>query len=533
MTKRQKSGGVVWLGAVALGLVLVGCGSNTVEGSAVTGVALSEGPVTGTVQLSDSSEEPKQRTVSTRPDGTFSVDVAGLTPPYMLRVAFDEATATKRLYAVTEGNENLDVNSITDVAFSVASGERDEDAVFLQSGREEKRAVLIRARTLLVALQEVLAPLFERYGITDPAIDKAAVRALLEDVSVVRDDGVVTVRNKATGGVIYSGPLDDLASGAFYPENMPAGPGTTPPPATCTYTYGAWGTCQADGTQTRAVLSSSPSGCTGTPVLTQSCTAPPPVLDGAALYTQYCSGCHGTSKLGSSASSIQAAIDANRGGMGSTALRALTAAQIQAIASAGAPPPAACTYTYGTWGTCSAAGTQTRAVLSSTPSGCTGTPVLTQSCTPPPAACTYTYGTWGTCSAAGTQTRAVLSSTPSGCTGTPVLTQSCTPPPAACTYTYSAWGTCSTAGRQTRTVLSSSPSGCSGTPVLSQACTYTAPIDGAALYTQYCSGCHGNSKKGSSASSIQAAIDANRGGMGSTALRALTPAQIQAISTAP
>ena len=73
MTKQTKSGGVVWLGAVALGLALVGCGSNEVQGSAVTGDALSEGPVMGTVALSDSSAQPQQRLVSTRADGSFSV----------------------------------------------------------------------------------------------------------------------------------------------------------------------------------------------------------------------------------------------------------------------------------------------------------------------------------------------------------------------------------------------------------------------------------------------------------------------------
>lgn len=44
--------------------------------------------------------------------------------------------------------------------------------------------------------------------------------------------------------------------------------------AACTYTYGAWSAC-AGGTQTRTVVSASPEGCTGTPVLTQACTAPP------------------------------------------------------------------------------------------------------------------------------------------------------------------------------------------------------------------------------------------------------------------
>ncbi|HET9793928.1 MAG TPA: CARDB domain-containing protein [Thermoanaerobaculia bacterium] len=45
---------------------------------------------------------------------------------------------------------------------------------------------------------------------------------------------------------------------------------------TCTYSYSAWSSCQSDGVQTRTVIASSPAGCTGTPVLTQSCTPPPP-----------------------------------------------------------------------------------------------------------------------------------------------------------------------------------------------------------------------------------------------------------------
>ncbi len=60
-----------------------------------------------------------------------------------------------------------------------------------------------------------------------------------------------------------------------------------------------------------------------------------PVIDGAALYTQYCYGCHGT--LGArTASQIQAAINANRGGMAkflATGSTPLTADQVAAIAA--------------------------------------------------------------------------------------------------------------------------------------------------------------------------------------------------------
>ena len=63
--------------------------------------------------------------------------------------------------------------------------------------------------------------------------------------------------------------------------------------------------------------------------------------------------------------------------------------------------------------------------------------------------------------------------------------------------------------------------------------TNAAALDGAALYTSNCSGCHGplatSSKRGASATAISDAIAGNRGGMGSISL---TPAQIAAIAAA-
>jgi hypothetical protein len=211
---------------------------------------------------------------------------------------------------------------------------------------------------------------------------------LLSVVKITRDrEGNVTITNRETGGLIFSAPLTDLASGVFHPENLPAG---VTPPTACTYTYSDWSACQPDGTQTRTVISSSPDGCTGTLVLTQSCTY-------------------------------------------------------------GQPPVTCSSFTYSDWGACQPDGTQTRTVLTSSPEGCTGgSPVLSQ-------ACTYT------------------------------------PPAVECTsFTYSDWSACQPDGTQTRTVLTSSPDGCTGgTPIVQQACTYTPPIDGAALYGQYCANCHG------------------------------------------
>ena len=182
---------------------------------------------------------------------------------------------------------------------------------------------------LLDDLRQVpqLAPLFDLYRIPNPVVVQddevsAGLIQLLRAVKITISTGTVTISNRATGGVIFSAPQQDLASGVFDAQNLP---GAMAPPSgvTCTsFTYSDWGACQ-NGTQTRTVLTSSPAGCTGgTPVTTQACTSTPP------------------------------------------------------------PAPTCTAFTYSPWGACQPDGTQTRTVVTSLPAGCTGgTPATTQACT--------------------------------------------------------------------------------------------------------------------------------------------------------
>ena len=264
-------------------------------------------------------------------------------------------------------------------AVRASAGEYDPQAR-MDDERDRDDAVS-RFMGTLNALAQVpaLAPLFDEYGLQYPIVvgDDDASAGLIRFLRAVRitlSGGDVVLTNRATGGVIYSAPLSDLAEGSFDPANLPTSGATPPPAPTCTsFTYSAWGACPSSGTQTRTVLTSSPSGCTGgSPVTSQSCTSVPPTP----------------------------------------------------------PPSTTCTsFTYSAWGACQPNDTQTRTVLVASPSGCTGgSPVTSQACTyvPPVTACTYTYSAWGACQSNGTQARTVVSSSPTGCTGTPVLTQSCT-----------------------------------------------------------------------------------------------------------
>jgi mono/diheme cytochrome c family protein len=529
-------------------LAMTGCGGSA-ESQKVSGLVSADAPVSS-VSLKDFSVPANERTSPADANGAFSFDVNGLTPPFMLS-AVDASGTQLAALATGPGTTNLDALT---TAASFMSSEADEQG----DHSATYTSILGKLRTVLAPLFDHYGVKFGddmsessayrkmlqevsftssngQFTVTNKATGAVIYTAPLTNVtsgtlhpenipggttttpppstdgaalytqycagchgalaSSSKKGATATQIQNAINSVGAMSSLKSLTSAQVQAIATALAGSTTPPPAACTYTYSAWGTCQS-GTQTRTVVSSTPAGCTGTPVLSQSCTSTPPVVDGAALYTQYCASCHGalasSSKKGATASQIQSAIN-SVGAMSS--LKSLTSAQVSAIAAAlsGSTTPATCSsFTYSAWGTCSAAGTQTRTVVSSSPAGCTG--------------------------------------------GNPVLSQACTPPPVTCTsFTYSAWGACQSNSTQTRTVASSSPAGCTGgNPVLSQACTYTPPVlDGAALYTQYCASCHGalasSSKTGRTAAQISAAIS-SVGAMSS--LSSLTSAQIQAIATA-
>ena len=409
---------------LAVSIALAGCGGTASapgSSSTVSGFVSADTSV-GSVTLRDSSVPPQERASATDANGAFSFDVDGLAPPFMI-TEVDASGTRQSALAMWPGVTNID--ALTTVAATLPTG----SPVKWDLGRYE---------STLKKLRTALAPLFDHYGVKfgDDVTESKAFRAMLKEVSFTVSSGMFTVTNRATGGAIYSAPRSDVASGVFYPENIPGG--VVHPPPACAYTLGGWGACQPDNMETRAVTASPP-GCTGTPpAASRSCTYVPPV-----------SACTG--------------------------------------------------FTYNAWTppVCPASGRQSRTVATSSPAGCTGgSPSLTQNCTPPP------------------------------------------PPPGICiSFTYTAWtpAVCPASGRQSRTVATSLPAGCTGgSPSLTQTCTPSPPpIDGAALYTQYCASCHGNGKKGAPASLTQSAINNNVGGMGTPSLRALTPAQIQAIATAP
>ena len=514
MTKRFFT--MLMVSAAVMSLVLSGCGSGGGAVSSgsntsqmVQGVAASGAPIVGTVTLNDNSTPPRVMTTASASDGSFAFNVGGLTPPYTLSVSWTDSSGTNQLYSFANGPGTANINPFSNAVFAAAAGVPDIATFTGNPTSAMIRAMMSGLASMDGALRTELSPLFQRYGTSqDPISDTyvanyTGIDAMFDDVIITVSNGMINVTNRQTGAVIFTCPEGNIPSGTFNNANMPGGtgtidgaalyasncsichqtlatstvlgataaqiqaaivsvgsmstlsslpalqiqaiasalsstPSTTTPPAACTYTYNVWGACQSNNTQTRNVLTTSPSGCIGTPLTSQACVYTPPT-------------------------------------------------------------PTACTYTYNTSGPCLSNNTQAITVATALPAGCTGTPATSQACvyTPPtPTACTYTYNTSGPCLSNNTQAITVATALPAGCTGTPATSQACvyTPPtPTACTYTYNAWGACQSNSTQTRTVATSTPTGCTGTPLLSQACVYTPPVSTLTLaqVQTTCTACHG------------------------------------------
>ena len=327
-----------------MSIVITGCGSSgssnapgasQASKSTLFGVALLDTTANGTVTVKDSSVPAQEKTAAIRSNGTYTIDVSGLKSPFLLKAAWTDREGNKRMYSASTKGGRTNINPLSDAAVTAAADGRDPEELYARRDHDDDNRTASNFEEILNSLRTVLSPLFSLYQVSGNAVSgddddegedgdddgedengNTGIGAMFRDVRFEVKDGMLTVTNRQTGGVIFTGSLNDLASGTFSPENMPGAPGTggggttIPPPAACNYTYDAWGACQPNNTQTRNLLSSSPAGCTGTPVLSQACTygspapacgtchAIPPAIGQHSFHVTSmgytCGTCHGT-----------------------------------------------------------------------------------------------------------------------------------------------------------------------------------------------------------------------------------------------
>lgn len=195
------------------------------------GVVASGNPLSGTVYVTDSSYPSKKVSAAINQDGTFSISVAGLTPPLLVKAVGTVVGNLVTLYSFATAPGRVQVNPLTDLLVAAASGAQQRADLFgLYSSHNRASLVTIANRLPQLAPQfrTALQPLLALYGAdtADPfstayRVDHQGLDGLFDDVAITIANGSVTITNKGNGAIIYAGTLDSVGTGTLTTASLP------------------------------------------------------------------------------------------------------------------------------------------------------------------------------------------------------------------------------------------------------------------------------------------------------------------------
>jgi hypothetical protein len=203
--------------------LLTGCRGNggdsaAPQTSSVSGVAAAGAPISGSVTLKD-SKGIERGPVAIDTDGNFSLDVQGLTPPFLLKAASSSRGQTAPLFSVATGAGTANINPFTSVILQLATNI--EPATFYANPALPSPPITSASlEAATKAAHSSLAPIFTKYGITDfsplggryLATPDNKLDAVLDLISFKVENGDLTICNKMDGSILASGSLADTAS---------------------------------------------------------------------------------------------------------------------------------------------------------------------------------------------------------------------------------------------------------------------------------------------------------------------------------
>ena len=213
------------LGAVfsVLLLLVAGCGGGgggSVSTVTVSGVAATGAPIIGTVTLKDKNGVVVGP-VATGNDGSFSVDVTKLTPPFILKAEWTANSQANSLYSAVTGVGTANINPLTHLALQLATNS-DPATVFGGAGNKPDVSKISEASmsTAQGKMKQLLDPLLTKYGVTSFAPVSGAYTAtpdnkldtMLDAVSIQVANGNVSIANKLDGTTLVSGSVADVAT---------------------------------------------------------------------------------------------------------------------------------------------------------------------------------------------------------------------------------------------------------------------------------------------------------------------------------
>ncbi|BCS53146.1 6-bladed beta-propeller [Geobacter sp. SVR] len=214
----------LWMMMVHLAFLLIcltGCAGSGGDGGSppqITGVAAAGLPLAGTVTIKDSSTPTKQLSSTIAEDGSFSFDVTGLAPPFLLQATGSAAGVNYTLHSLSSNPGTCNINPLTDLAVTMANGGQTPADLFANPSLSTMRNLASTLPTSLTSLQTTLTPLFESVGASPHNIindkytaDRQGLDMLFDIASINVSNGSVSIIDKQGGEEIL--PSTPITSG--------------------------------------------------------------------------------------------------------------------------------------------------------------------------------------------------------------------------------------------------------------------------------------------------------------------------------
>ena len=282
-----------------------GTNPNLVTGVAATGLAIPDGSVT--LRCTAGATNP----VTTATDGSFSIDVSGLTLPCVARVEYTDATGKHKLHSLVTVTGNVNITPVTDMLVANLSNGVAADVFDKLDASKLKSYTKDRVSTSTTSVKTYLRD------------------TLHVDTSKLPDDVIGThfvATTKSRKGDDFDGVLDDLKAKLESKGKK----------------------LEEAEDESHHGHSEGGTGTTNTSAFATSTGAKADAAAGQSLYTASCSGCHGAGMPASvNYQRTLSAIAGNKGGMGYLSATITTAAadNIATYLAFGATPVALATQT--------------------------------------------------------------------------------------------------------------------------------------------------------------------------------------------
>jgi hypothetical protein len=189
-----------------------GGGTTTPPVQTISGVAAAGKAIVGTVFLKDSAAVPTIRQADTTlaGGGKFTLDVTGLTKPFMLKVVGTSGSTPYTLYSLAADQGTANVNPLTNLVVAVAAARGDLETLYSASNRSGMANISGNLTKALSDVRATLSPLIPTYPVLGSAnpitdlfsADGSGLDGVLDLVAVTVDTlGNIRISDSGTSGV--------------------------------------------------------------------------------------------------------------------------------------------------------------------------------------------------------------------------------------------------------------------------------------------------------------------------------------------